>query len=233
MSIKKEYYSRKDIVTKYDKFRFGGKTGQLISKKEISIIHKMTRSEKTGLKILDLPCGTGRSLEHHNTEDNNILFGADYSNEMLKFSSDKLKKLNIKFSRVDVFNLPFKQNSFDIITSIRFVSHYSDLKKILKSFKQILKKDGYLIFDTYLWSPRSIFSFNLGGKVFTHSPKLIKQIISEIGGLKITEFKSNFLFTPLVYRYLPEFINKFLFKIEKYFKPELLVRQYWKIQKYD
>lgn len=231
-NIKKEYYSQYQIVKNYDNFRFGGKYGKMISSLETKKVVQMLTSEIQKNKlILDLPTGTGRLLKE--LSDNNIIINtvaADYSYAMLDYSK-KNNLIKPKFCQADVFNLPFKKNSFDIITSIRFLSHYPDTEMIIKNLTNLLKPGGILIFDTYLWSPRKFMSLNLGGKVFTHTPNQIKNIINSIQGLEIVKFDSNFIISPLFHRYLPGFINNIFFKIEKYINKKYLVRQYWKIIK--
>lgn len=72
-------------------------------------------------RILDAPVGTGRFL-HHYAQAREVV-GIDISEEMLKESSAKLKKLeesNIHIGRGDIFHLEFPDASFDLVLCWRF-----------------------------------------------------------------------------------------------------------------
>jgi ubiquinone/menaquinone biosynthesis C-methylase UbiE len=51
--------------------------------------------------------------------------------------------------RCDGFHLPFNQNTFDAVFTIRFIRHYRNLEriKIYSEISRILKNNGILIFD--------------------------------------------------------------------------------------
>ena len=66
-------------------------------------------------KILEVGIGTGKSMKDYN--DKAKVIGIDFSKEMLKKAKEKLTKLhkkNITLKQMDVENLKFKDNSFDI-----------------------------------------------------------------------------------------------------------------------
>ena len=91
----------------------------------------------------------------------------------------------------DMFELPFKPNSFDKVVTMRVWNHLSeeDLRKALKEVKRVLNPNGFLIFDAEEKSfPRKIASvfykiiFNpTGYKIYQYSPSELKQILHKEG----------------------------------------------------
>ncbi|MFH1376315.1 MAG: class I SAM-dependent methyltransferase [Candidatus Woesearchaeota archaeon] len=102
-----------------------------------SILDK--KIKRNDLKILDSGCGTGillTKLKKYGEPS-----GVDISEEALKYCKERgLKKLY----KSSVENLPFKENTFDLVTSIDVIYHkevQSDIKA-LKEINRVLKKDG-------------------------------------------------------------------------------------------
>jgi ubiquinone/menaquinone biosynthesis C-methylase UbiE len=54
------------------------------------------------------------------------------------------KKSNINLVAGDLINLPFPDNSFDLVISVRLISHISDWKKLIAEFCRVSKKSVIL-----------------------------------------------------------------------------------------
>lgn len=113
-----------------------------------------------GEKVLDLACGNGRLLEalKHKSID---YFGIDSSEKLIEIA--KRKYGGAKFQVADVLSLPFPNNFFDKIFSIRILHHIpSENFRIhfLKETKRVLKPEGLLILTVWnVW--RSKHRMNL------------------------------------------------------------------------
>lgn len=96
---------------------------------------------KSALNILDAGCGTGRLTEL--MQSLGTVTGIDMSDEALKFA----KTRRIKVQKASVMKLPFKDNSFDIITSIDVLYHKAvpDDGKALREIYRVLKPNGIVI----------------------------------------------------------------------------------------
>jgi ubiquinone/menaquinone biosynthesis C-methylase UbiE len=98
--------------------------------------------EMSSFKILDIPCGTGRMIKFLNQQDKCVT-GADISKEMMNIAKKKTSNTNSSpdFYQVDAVSLPFKDNAFDAIISIRFMGHIpkGTRIKILSEFGRISK----------------------------------------------------------------------------------------------
>jgi ubiquinone/menaquinone biosynthesis C-methylase UbiE len=227
---KKIYYSKKCVVDNYNKNRFGGVNGFKINMLELNIIKSFLPEDiDKSTKILDIPCGSGRVSKFITENFSTRVTCCDFSFFMLDYV--KKNKITQRLTRADAFKLPYKDESFDIITSIRFFSHYPDTKILLNELKRVIKKNGIIIFDTYLWSPMTFFKNWFAGEVFTHTPNQIQNIVNCTENLKIIKFKSHLLCSPLFYKYLPKFFFNLLIKIEKFLNKNFLVHQFWALKK--
>ncbi len=94
-----------------------------------------------GFKILDL--GSGSSFIAQNLADKNVqIFETDLSLEMLlQHHSPQIFK-----TRCDFENLPFKDHSFDVLTSSFSLQWLNDFESNFKKFFSLLKPGGILAF---------------------------------------------------------------------------------------
>lgn len=102
-----------------------------------------------GTAIGDLPLSIA-SLNEYKGQ----LIGIDWSNDMIEHAIEKTKKMNIEdkvsFKKVDIMNeMPFENNSFDVIISLGLVETYSDPKVILEKILGLLKNDGIIVLSLY------------------------------------------------------------------------------------
>ncbi|GAB4541208.1 MAG: class I SAM-dependent methyltransferase [Thermodesulfovibrionia bacterium] len=99
--------------------------------------------KRKDLSILDAGCGTGGMLTY--CKDYNS-YGLDLSEDSIRFC--KLRKLN-NIIRGSVCDLPFKDNSFDIVISLDVLCHrwVDDDLETLRRFYEIMKKDGLLVLN--------------------------------------------------------------------------------------
>jgi len=96
---------------------------------------------------LDAACGSGygTSILANNVKK---IIGVDISEHAIGFAKINFPSKNIHFDVQDLENLKFPKNLFDVIVSIETFEHVKNQEKILKKFKQILKKNGLLIIST-------------------------------------------------------------------------------------
>ncbi len=226
---KRQIYSQEAVVKKYDQWRFGGPSGRFVNWKELNIVRELLK-DFSG-RILDMPCGTGRLAKFLLKENPTLdIVGADYSTEMLKLCQPVGY---CQLVRTDAFQSSFQDNSFDCLISFRFVFHYQEISPFFKEAARLLMPNGLFIFDTYRWSPYQIlglFSKKYRKRVFIHSNKELREKLKQ-AGLEVITVKSCFLFTPLLYRFLPLFLTLILEQIEKITPQRLLVRSIYKVKK--
>ena len=101
--------------------------------------------------ILDIGCGGGRNLERFATQiTTGKVVGLDYS-EVSVEKSIKLNKKSVDEGKVEVIQgsvseMPFEDNTFDIITGFETIYFWPDFINDLKEVNRVLKKDGLLFF---------------------------------------------------------------------------------------
>jgi len=106
--------------------------------------------KKRNARILDIGCGTGKNLEQ--LKKFGKIYGLDNSKEAIEFCQKRGLE-NIKLGEAE--SMPFKPNSFNLITLLDVLEHTDD-NKTLKEAYRVLKEDGLLILTvpafSWLWS---------------------------------------------------------------------------------
>lgn len=140
----KEAYQDEEFAASYDTQRFSsfrGKMGDTLDKRTLKkSLAAISRAGKSSLRILDIPCGTGR-ISQYLLEQGESVTGADISNEMMQVAEQKVQSYDAfnGFYQMDASDLTFEDNSFDVIVAIRFMGHIpKDVRlKILKEFGRV------------------------------------------------------------------------------------------------
>jgi ubiquinone/menaquinone biosynthesis C-methylase UbiE len=96
------------------------------------MISKLVKKH-SNVKVLEAGCGTGKSLKFFEKS-----VGIDNSKEAIKIARNYCKNLVIG----DIFKLPFKENSFDMIFNQGVMEHFNSFEfdEILKEFKRVGRK---------------------------------------------------------------------------------------------
>lgn len=97
-----------------------------------------------GKKVLDIGCGTGRIIPDLLEKEAKVT-GADVSTEMLKIAVKKFP--NSTFVKADIRELPFKDDSFDIVISAFVIVHLKqcELEEAFNEVYRVLKPGGSFI----------------------------------------------------------------------------------------
>jgi len=113
------------------------------------IMYELAASRIKG-KVLDIACGTGVGttfLSGHTKE----VVGVDIDDETIAYCLNHHKRKNLRFIKSDATKrLPFKDKSFDTITTFETIEHLyqGDRKKYLKQLLRVLKDDGTILLST-------------------------------------------------------------------------------------
>ena len=96
--------------------------------------------------ILDIGCGGGVNVKRFLKMSENKVFGLDYSDVAVK-KSIELNRKSIDDGRCEIIqgsvsDLPFEDNSFDIVTAFETVYFWPDFKNDLREIRRVLKDDG-------------------------------------------------------------------------------------------
>lgn len=101
--------------------------------------------------ILDIGCGGGKNIERFAKQiTTGKVIGLDYS-EISVEKSSKLNEKAIEEGKVEVIQgsvsqMPFEDDTFDIITGFETIYFWPDFINDLKEVNRVLKKDGLVFF---------------------------------------------------------------------------------------
>lgn len=119
---------------------------------------------KDGMKILEVGCGGGHFTNmikkyYPSCE----VYGIDLDNNHIKFAKKESKKQNIEvnYQVADIKELPFNDNSFDLVFSHTVVEHLP-FDDFIKEQKRVLKTGGKLVImrvDMHIHNDRPFLMF--------------------------------------------------------------------------
>ncbi len=104
---------------------------------------------KNSEEVLDVGCGNGFATEIYSEKAKSIV-GIDFSSEMIHQANQQLHQKqgnnkNISFRQMDVLNLAFPENSFDVVISERCLINlrsWEDQRQAMLEIKRVLKSGG-------------------------------------------------------------------------------------------
>ncbi|TDO89271.1 methyltransferase family protein [Halanaerobium saccharolyticum] len=101
--------------------------------------------DKAGMRLLEAGVGSGKNIEYY-PEDLEI-YAIDFSPKMLNQAEKKAKKYNkeVNLLEMDIQNLDFEDDYFDLIVTSCVFCSVPDPVKGLKELKRVLKKEGRII----------------------------------------------------------------------------------------
>jgi len=105
------------------------------------------KNVKNKPRILDIGCGPGEYCNLISNKCNKVI-GIDFSNEIINIAKKNKKEKNIEYIKGTIKNLDFKDNSFDIASSIGLFQCIEKYKKAIKEMDRVTKKEGFLLICT-------------------------------------------------------------------------------------
>jgi len=95
--------------------------------------------------VLDVGCGDGKELKRYAKD---TVSGCGLDTNLDKIKSVKNNTSNCCFVCADVQNLPFKDETFDLVTATEVIEHLPDHNRFLNEVYRVLKPNGFLIIST-------------------------------------------------------------------------------------
>lgn len=175
-----------DQWTRFPQLQLDSFNGTKISEERFYKALKFESEELKGKLILDVGCGTGRFAEIA-LQAGAYVIGLDYSSAAYVASKNLEKYSNFKAVRGDIYNLPFKEKSFDIVYCLGVLQHTPNVEQAFKSLPSLVKQPGHLVVDYYWKRFRSVIGWK-------YPIRLVTSRLNEITVLKILR-----LIHPLLY----------------------------------
>ncbi|MEE1336572.1 class I SAM-dependent methyltransferase [Methanobrevibacter sp.] len=103
-------------------------------------------------KILDIGCGGGRNIERFAAQisDDGRVVGIDYSEvsveKSIELNRDAIDKGIVNVLQGSVSDMPFYDETFDIVTGFETIYFWPDFINDLKEVNRVLKKGGLVFF---------------------------------------------------------------------------------------
>lgn len=113
-----------------------------------------------GARILELGCGTGNVWKDRLSllEPNCSLILSDFSSGMLETAKETVgMDPRVDYQVIDIQNIPYQDDSFDIVIANMMLYHVPDLHKGLSEVRRVLKPGGSFYCATY--GERGIMQF--------------------------------------------------------------------------
>ncbi|MGG8360265.1 class I SAM-dependent methyltransferase [Bacillus cereus] len=134
-------------------------------------------TELQNKQIIDIGCGGGIYTKELALMGAKNVVGLDFSKEILQAAKENCNNFsNISFIHGDAHNIPYPNETFDIVISRAVIHHLQDIPTFLREASRILNKNGVLILQdrtiedcTIPGSPEHI-----RGYFFSLFPKLIE-----------------------------------------------------------
>jgi len=139
---------------------------------------------KKPIKTLEVGCGSGGvSLYFHNTRGYEVEL-VDPSDEALSFARRNFethgrKPLHTTFRKADAAQLPYPDDTFDLVMSFGLLEHFTNIAKPICEQLRVLKPGGFFFAD--------IVTKRFSVDMFARLPGMAKKVINALANGKFTE----------------------------------------------
>lgn len=183
-------------------------------------------------KVLDLGCASGVLLQRIQKTFGSTGVGIDVSKVLLSQAQQKNPE-NI-YILADAVELPFPDNSFDLVTSFDNLEHIKEYQTVLKEIVRVLKPEGQLLMNTINKNNKFTFDWlleKLGSsyhltraghdKELFFDPNHIGQLLQQNGleNINIRLFDATFILIADCALYIFLIIAERIAKLTKLYKP--------------
>ncbi|MEK4706372.1 class I SAM-dependent methyltransferase [Bacillus sp. FSL R10-2780] len=128
-------------------------------------------------QVIDIGCGGGIYTKELALMGAKNVVGLDFSKEILQAAKENCNAFpNISFIHGDAHNIPYPNESFDLVISRAVIHHLQDVPTFIREASRILKKDGILILQDRTIEDCTISGNpeHIRGYFFSVFPKLIE-----------------------------------------------------------
>jgi len=141
-----EFYALEAGV--YEKTRYGTRYGTLFRQLHHHVLKAAVADTPPTASCLEVACGTGHTTRVLSAHFDSLT-ACDLTPEMMSHNRGSTDRDNVTYRQANAFELPFPDNSFDVLVSTRFFHLFAwhDQQRLFAEFHRVLKPGGKLIVD--------------------------------------------------------------------------------------
>jgi ubiquinone/menaquinone biosynthesis C-methylase UbiE len=185
------HYQNEGVARTYDRERFSSLAGRIFQDAELKTLAKLVQHLPAKASLLDVPCGTGR-IAQVLLEWGFRVTAADISQEMIHVAQSRMAAAGRKLPamRGSADALPFTDESFDAVLSMRFLPHISSEPRrlMLKEMARVSRRWVFFSnsFSSGWYKSRRAVKRRLGHQAPTRYPVTESEIREDLryAGLK-------------------------------------------------
>ena len=178
LKVSKEYWETRLPQRWYSKKEYGtDEYWDEITRKRYTVffpyMYKISEfREHPGEKVLEIGVGVGTDLLQF-AKRGSLCTGIDLTETAIKTTKERFRraKLEADLRTANAENLPFKDNSFDVVYSSGVIHHVPDMEKAVSEIHRVLKPGGKAILWFYGKDWKYYFWFPFYGFLQGHFPK--------------------------------------------------------------
>jgi ubiquinone/menaquinone biosynthesis C-methylase UbiE len=140
------FYQDRDVVDSYLVRRTAQPLNGLLHRRQVAFLNSVIRRLQPR-RVLEVACGPGRLT----AEIRDVPFGVavDASIPMLQKAAARTRSARWQFLRGDAFCLPFRDESFDLVYTARFIRHFREEERtrLYAEIRRLLRPTGILVVD--------------------------------------------------------------------------------------
>jgi 27-O-demethylrifamycin SV methyltransferase len=151
-------------------------------------------------RILDIGCGTGRTLKKISSRLKLELYGCEISTAMLNEASKKLNS-EAELKNCPAENLDFDSDFFDVVFTIECMHHFPFPQEFIEEAYRVLNINGYLIIADifYPWLRRQMKNLSLPDRFGNIKYLSVKEVVDS---LKSNKFEIFYKAIPIKERFM-------------------------------
>jgi ubiquinone/menaquinone biosynthesis C-methylase UbiE len=145
----KNFYDDPEIVATYVARRTAQPLNSVLHERQVAFVNRAI-AELAPERVLELAPGPGRLTAEITPA--RVSIGMDWSPRMLVEARKRTESMGVRrwgFVRGDGFRLPFGDDRFDLVFSVRFVRRFdaAGRQKLYDEIRRVLRPGGHLILD--------------------------------------------------------------------------------------
>jgi len=148
---KRAFYRQSNVVSQYDRLRFGSPSGRWVNERELDLVTDLLPPQG---RVLDLGCGAGR-LSTTLAQQGYDVVGADVSAALLRIADASRREggATARFLQVDPLRLPFQEAAFDAALACKVYGYLpgrAARQQYLHDIDRLLRPGAPLLLTQYV-----------------------------------------------------------------------------------